>query len=45
MDMLLERETENVAKFISEQMVEVLRGLEKVIKSQAFTKTEVNKRK
>lgn len=51
MDMLLERETERVAKFISEQMVEVLRGLENIIKSQAFTetklkpKTDLNKRK
>lgn len=41
MDMLLERETERVAKFISEQMVEVLRGLENIIKSQAFTETKL----
>lgn len=46
LDMLLQRETEKVAEYISEQMVNILKGLEGIIQpqaeqSEAFTKNNV----
>lgn len=37
LDILLRRETEKVAEFLAEQMVEILKGCEMIVKSQSGT--------